>query len=110
MPWRLSSKTDGAKNQMWGRTPSGPTPRTLFRRRLWRQNHFAAGLLDRGDGRGRGGGDVDRQLGRDLALAEQPDRRLGATHQAGSLELGARDRAGGVQPLGVDRGLDAAEI
>src|SRR5271163_1267052 len=95
---------------MWGCRQPGPTPRLLRRGRLWRQNHFAAGLLDRRDRRRRGARDVDRQLDLELALGEQPDRLVAMAHQAGGLQRRAGDVGLGIEPPGLDRGLDAAEI
>src|SRR5271163_4642190 len=105
MPWRLRRKS-----QMWGCGPPSPTPRLLRRGRLWRQNHFAAGLLDRRHRRRRGARDVDRQLGLELALGEQPDRLVGMAHQAGGLQRGTGDVDLGVEPPGLDRGLDPPQI
>src|SRR6516164_4982289 len=69
----------------------------LGRLRGLRRNHLdaAAGLLDRGNGGLGGAGDLDRQLGLDLALGQQADAVALApdhagTHQGGAIHRGAR--------------------
>src|SRR5256884_5112187 len=72
--------------------------------------HGAAGLLDRRD-RGLGGAvHLDRELGLELAAAEQPQAVLGATDHAGLHQRFDGHGFLDVDQLGVDRLLQAVEI
>src|SRR5262249_2879270 len=78
--------------------------------RLGRQLDLAAGLLDRGDRRCRGAGDLHFDLGLDLAFAKEAHAVQRLLEQPGGLHGGGVDRLGGVELLLVDRLLQRAEV
>src|SRR6267154_1578661 len=69
----------------------------------------AAGLLDRGDGRLGGTGDLDHQFRLQFALGEQADAVALATDHAGRHHGRAIDRVAGRKPAGLDRLLQPAD-
>src|SRR6478735_1458308 len=81
----------------------------LLRRGLFgRRNDFdhfdrTAGLLDRFTRRSRNAGNLDAELGRQSALAENADAVLAATADAGRLERSVIDRAVGLERTGIDQ-------
>src|SRR6185369_10687287 len=70
----------------------------------------AAGLLDRFARALGHAGDLECQLGLELALAKQPDAVLAAARQARALERRMVERALDVELAGVDRLLHRADV
>src|SRR6476469_9406231 len=70
----------------------------------------AAGLLDRLARTLRHAGDLERQLGLELALAEQAHAVLAAAREAGGLERVMVERALAIELAGIDRLLDRADV
>ena len=87
--------------------PAAACLKAPIRRLPVRQLHRTPGLLDLLDRRLGGAGDVERQLGFELAVRQQPHAILGAADDAGRDQRLGVDRRLGVELLGVDRRLHA---
>src|SRR6267143_3743033 len=72
--------------------------------------HRTSRLLDRRDGGFRSAVNLDIQLGLEFAAAEQPHAVLRTPDNAGFHQRFGIDGTAGVEPLGVDRLLNAVEV